>query len=149
MLASGLPGVLKFRNRTYIGSTEEDSQATGNTIKVQLLPSNALFLCRHEEKSSLGLFSDERSGRQVVEHSTIIRHGKIQRHLLHKEYHEMTIYSDSSKKPSIFSAECVGKAYFVLNPNTISNTKNTFGFKSTKNPPPVEELKEIERKCSR
>ena len=36
------------------------------------------------------------------------------------------------------------KAYFFLNPGTISNTKDTYGFKSTKNPPPVEELKEFE-----
>ena len=32
-------------------------------FKVQLLHSNALFLCRHEDMSSLRLFSDERSGR--------------------------------------------------------------------------------------
>ena len=36
------------------------------------------------------------------------------------------------------------KAYFFLNPGTISNTKDTYGFKSAKNPPPVEELKEFE-----
>lgn len=36
------------------------------------------------------------------------------------------------------------KAYFFLNPSTISNTKDTYGFKSAKNPPPVEELKEFE-----
>ena len=30
------------------------------------------------------------------------------------------------------------KAYFFLNPSTISNTKDTYGFKSTKNPPLVE-----------
>ena len=32
-------------------------------FRVQLLHSNALFLCRHEDTSSLRLFSDERSGR--------------------------------------------------------------------------------------
>ena len=32
-------------------------------FKVQLLRSNALFLCRHEDTSSLRSFSDERSGR--------------------------------------------------------------------------------------
>ena len=32
-------------------------------FKVQLLRSNALLLCRHEDTSSLRLFSDERSGR--------------------------------------------------------------------------------------
>ena len=35
-------------------------------VKVQLLRSNALFLCRHEGTSSLCLFSDERSGRQII-----------------------------------------------------------------------------------
>ena len=35
-------------------------------FKVQLLRSNALFLCRHEDTSSLRLFSDERSGRQII-----------------------------------------------------------------------------------
>ena len=35
-------------------------------FKVQLLHSNALFLCRHEDTSSLRLFSDERSGRQII-----------------------------------------------------------------------------------
>ena len=35
-------------------------------FKVQLLRSNALFLCRHEDTSLLRLFSDERSGRQIV-----------------------------------------------------------------------------------
>ena len=32
-------------------------------FNVQLLRSNALFLCRHGDTSSLRLFSDERSGR--------------------------------------------------------------------------------------
>ena len=35
-------------------------------LKVQLLRSNALFLCRHEDTSSLRLFSDKRSGRQII-----------------------------------------------------------------------------------
>ena len=35
-------------------------------FKVQLLRSNALFLCRHENTSSLRLLSDERSGRQII-----------------------------------------------------------------------------------
>ena len=35
-------------------------------FKVQLLHSNALFLCRHEDTSSLRLFSDKRSGRQII-----------------------------------------------------------------------------------
>ena len=35
-------------------------------FKIQLLRSNALFLCRHEDTSSLRLFSDERSGRQII-----------------------------------------------------------------------------------
>ena len=35
-------------------------------FKAQLLRSSALFLCRHEDTSSLRLFSDERSGRQII-----------------------------------------------------------------------------------
>ena len=35
-------------------------------VNFQLLCSNALFLCRHEDTSSLRLFSDERSGRQII-----------------------------------------------------------------------------------
>ena len=35
-------------------------------LKDQLLRSNALFLCRHEDTSSLHLFSDERSGGQII-----------------------------------------------------------------------------------
>ena len=36
------------------------------------------------------------------------------------------------------------KAHFFLNPDTTSCSKETYGFKSTKNPPPVEELKDFE-----
>ena len=36
------------------------------------------------------------------------------------------------------------KAYFFLNPNTSTISKNTYGFKSTKNPPPIDELKDFE-----
>ena len=36
------------------------------SLKVQLLRSNALILCRHEDTSSLRLFSDNRSGRQII-----------------------------------------------------------------------------------
>ena len=35
-------------------------------FEVQLLRSNALFLCRRKDTSSLRLFSDERSGRQII-----------------------------------------------------------------------------------
>ena len=35
-------------------------------FEVQLLRSNALFLCWHEDTNSLRLFSDERSGRQII-----------------------------------------------------------------------------------
>ena len=35
-------------------------------FKVQLLHSNALFLCWHEDTSPLRLFSDERSGLQII-----------------------------------------------------------------------------------
>ena len=36
------------------------------------------------------------------------------------------------------------KAYFFLNPDTTPCSKETYGFKSTKNPPPIEELKDFE-----
>ena len=36
------------------------------------------------------------------------------------------------------------KAYFFLSPDVSSTSKDTYGFKSTKNPPPVDELKEFE-----
>ena len=36
------------------------------------------------------------------------------------------------------------KAHFFLNPDTTSIPKETYGFKSTKNPPPIEELKDLE-----
>ena len=36
------------------------------------------------------------------------------------------------------------KAHFLLNPDTTSSSKETYGFKSSKNPPPVEELKDFE-----
>ncbi len=36
------------------------------------------------------------------------------------------------------------KAFFFLNPNSPGSSKNTYGFKSTKNPPPIDELKEFE-----
>ena len=36
------------------------------------------------------------------------------------------------------------KAYFFLNPDVTSRTKETFGFHSTKNPPPIDELKGFE-----
>ena len=35
-------------------------------FKVQLLRSNALFLCRHEDTSSLRLFSVDSLGRQMI-----------------------------------------------------------------------------------
>ena len=36
------------------------------------------------------------------------------------------------------------KAHFFLNPDTTPCSKETYGFKSTKNPPPIEELKDFE-----
>ena len=36
------------------------------------------------------------------------------------------------------------KAHFFLNPDTTSFSKETYGFKSTKNPPPIQELKDFE-----
>ena len=36
------------------------------------------------------------------------------------------------------------KAYFFVIPDTTSSSKETYGFKSTKNQPPIEELKDFE-----
>ena len=36
------------------------------------------------------------------------------------------------------------KAHFFLNPDTTTTSKENYGFKSTKNPPPIEELKDFE-----
>lgn len=36
------------------------------------------------------------------------------------------------------------KAHFFLNPDTTPRSKETYGFKSTKNPPPIDELKDFE-----
>ena len=36
------------------------------------------------------------------------------------------------------------KAFFFLNPDASTSSKKSFGFKSTKNPPPIDELKEFE-----
>ena len=36
------------------------------------------------------------------------------------------------------------KAFFFLNPDTSNSSKETYGFKSTKNPPPIDELKPFE-----
>ena len=50
---------------------------------------------------------------KLVEYSTIIRHGKIPRHLLHKEYSASNtkwLFTETHrKKPSNFYTECVGK----------------------------------------
>ena len=40
-------------------------------FKVQLLHSNALLLCRHEDTISLRLFTDDRSGRQIIRNFSI------------------------------------------------------------------------------
>jgi len=36
------------------------------------------------------------------------------------------------------------KVYFFLNPGTSTSSKDTYGFKSTKNPTPIDELTEFE-----
>ena len=36
------------------------------------------------------------------------------------------------------------KAYFFLNPDATTHSKDTYGFKSIKNPPPIDELKKFE-----
>ena len=48
------------------------------------------------------------------------------------------------KKNEHFLRRMRWKAYFFLNPDVSTSSKDTYGFKSTKNPPPVDELKEFE-----
>ena len=48
------------------------------------------------------------------------------------------------EKTELFLRRMRWKAYFFLNPGTTSPSKETYGFKSTKNPPPIEDLKAFE-----
>ena len=48
------------------------------------------------------------------------------------------------EKTEQFLRRMCWKAHFFLNSDTTSSSKETYGFKSTKNPPPIEELKEFE-----
>ena len=48
------------------------------------------------------------------------------------------------EKTEQFLCKMRWKAHFFLNPNMTSSSKETYGFKSSKNPPPVEELKDFE-----
>jgi len=48
------------------------------------------------------------------------------------------------EKTELFLRRIRWKAHFFLNPDTTSSSKETYGFKSTKNPPPIEELKDFE-----
>ena len=84
----------------------------------------ALLLCREHCFTKVKIFIlYTRSKFRLVEHSTIIRNGKIQ--------HQ-------------FSRRMHWKAHFFLNPDTTSPSKETYGFKSTKNSSPTEELKDFE-----
>ena len=95
--------------------------------------------------SSFTLYT--RSKSSLVEHSTIIRNGNIQHQLLNQEiplpprsdYLQLLI-----EKTKQFLRRIGWKAHFFLNPDTASSSKETYGFKSTKNPPPIEELKDFE-----
>ena len=59
-------------------------------------------------------------------------------------HHEATTFSDSSKRPSSFYEEYAGKPTSFSIPTRPLSSKETYGFKSTKNPPPIEELKDFE-----
>ena len=48
------------------------------------------------------------------------------------------------EKTELFLRRMRWKAHFFLNPSTASSSKLTYGFKSTKNPPPIDELKDFE-----
>ena len=48
------------------------------------------------------------------------------------------------EKTELFVRRMRWKAHFFLNPSTASSPKQTYGFKSTKNPPPIDELKDFE-----
>ena len=48
------------------------------------------------------------------------------------------------EKTEQFLRRMRSKAHFFLNPETTPCSKETYGFKSTKNPPPIEELKDFE-----
>ena len=50
----------------------------------------------------------------------------------------------STENISLPSQNDFWKAYFFLNPDTTTHSKDTYGFKSTKNPPPIDELKKFE-----
>ena len=61
-------------------------------FKVQLLRSNALFLCRHEDTSSLRLFSDERSGRQIIRYFSSALLQRIEHCSMRKSTCRLPIY---------------------------------------------------------
>ena len=88
-----------------------------------------------------------RSKFRLVEHSTIIRNGKFNISYStkniplpsHNDYLQRLI-----EKTEQFLRRMRWKTHFFLNPDTTSSTKETYGFKSTKNPSPIEELKDFE-----
>ena len=88
-----------------------------------------------------------RSRLRLAEHSTIICKGKIQYWLLHKEYSSTIaerLLTTPCRKTEQFLRKVRWKAYFFLNPDTNTHCKDTYSFKSTKNPPPIDESKEFE-----
>ena len=84
---------------------------------------------------------------RLVEHSTIICNGKIQHQLLNQEYSFTITQRLSStthrKDREVFTQNAL-ESPLLSQPDTTSFTKETYGFKSTKNPPSIEELKDFE-----
>ena len=86
---------------------------------------------------------------RLVEHSTIICNEKKLKNISystkniplpsHNDYLQRLI-----ERTEKFLHRMRWKAHSFLNPDTTSFTKETYGFKSTKNPPSIEELKDFE-----
>ena len=82
-----------------------------------------------------------------IEHSTIIHNGKFSTAYCTKN---IPLLSQNDflqrliEKSEQFLRRMCWKAYFFLNPGTSTSSKDTYGFKSTKNPTPIDELKEFE-----
>ena len=84
---------------------------------------------------------------RLVEHSTIIRNGKIQNWFLHKEYSSTIakrLLTTPRRENRVVSTQNALASLLLPQPDTTTHSKDTYGFKSTKNPPPTDELKEFE-----
>ena len=83
---------------------------------------------------------------RLVEHSTRIRDGKIQHRLLHQEYSftiTQRLSSTTHRKDRAVTQNAL-ESPLLSQPRHALFPKETYGFKSTKNPPPIEELKDFE-----